>query len=113
MNINHERVQQQSDQNLNNETMSENIKVKKKHKNEQLINGMVTLPKLCKLYCFPEKDKELPSPSSSGGGTPLSLAKFWRIWEGFSWSLHRLIPDLQKVELNELCTLHLNMISAY
>lgn len=57
---------------------------------------MSMVPKSCKLYCLPENVRELPSLSRRGGGMALNLATCWRIWEGFSWSLHWLIPELEQ-----------------
>ena len=59
-----------------------------------LIWVLICPPKSSRLYCFPSKDRELPSICNPGGGIPLSLARFCRIWEGFSWSRHWLVPEL-------------------
>lgn len=67
-----------------------------------MITGLsrIAIPNSCRWYSLPAKDNELPSPSMRGLGTPRTLARFWSIWEGFSWSLHWLIPDLQDVRTN-------------
>lgn len=59
------------------------------------VSWNLAVPKSWRLYCLPEKVSELPSPSMRGGGIPRTLATRWRIWVGFSWSLHWLIPELQ------------------
>lgn len=69
------------------------VSTKQKNKNKY---DMRPLPKSSRLYFFPKKNSELPFPSMRGGGMPLNLATCWRTWEGFSWSLHWLIPDLQE-----------------
>lgn len=54
-----------------------------------------SLPNSASVYSWPLKRSDVPLSSVLGLDKPFRRARFSRIWDGFSWSLHWLTPELK------------------